>query len=81
MIKNRKKINKIDKKLIKLLEQRLDIVEEIKIYKKENNIKIYDSEREKIIFQKYNDLSSDKHKKDIKRIMKSIIKISRNKQR
>ncbi len=42
----RKKINKIDKKMVKLFNKRLDSVKKIGIYKKENNLNILDLKRE-----------------------------------
>jgi monofunctional chorismate mutase len=49
--KYRKKIDKIDKKLIKLFEKRMDIAKCVGEYKKENNIQILDSEREKEVLK------------------------------
>jgi len=49
--KYRKKIDKIDKKLIKLFEKRMDVVKSLGEYKKENNLEIIDIEREKEILK------------------------------
>lgn len=49
--KYRKQIDKIDKKLIKLFEKRMEISKSIGEYKKEHNMEIFDSEREKEILK------------------------------
>lgn len=45
----RNEINKIDKEIVFLLEKRFNVVMEIGKYKKENNIPVYDEEREKTV--------------------------------
>ena len=47
--KYRNKIDKIDKRIIQLLEKRFDFVKNIKKYKEGKNIPIEDKEREKKI--------------------------------
>jgi len=42
-------INRIDREIVNLLEKRFDFVTEIGSYKKENNLPVYDPEREKIV--------------------------------
>ncbi len=42
-------INRIDREIVILLEERFDFVTKIGKYKKENNLPVYDSEREKIV--------------------------------
>lgn len=49
--KYRKKIDKIDKKLVKLFEKRMDIAKCVGEYKKKNNIQILDSNREKEVLE------------------------------
>ena len=41
----RSRIDQIDRKLIELIEERLEIVREVALYKKENNMKIFDRKR------------------------------------
>ena len=50
--KQRKKIEEIDEKIIKLLEERFSLVQQIGIIKKENKLKIVDPEREKKLIEK-----------------------------
>ncbi len=45
----RKQINEIDDELIKLIEQRMEIVSKVAEYKKENNLPVYSAEREQAI--------------------------------
>ncbi len=67
----RKKIDKIDKKIEKLLESRLELCKEIGTYKKENNLEVLDQNREDAILEKI-DSSNLKHKDEIKEIYKEI---------
>ncbi len=48
----REKIDKIDKEIVELIEKRLEIVKEVALYKKENNMKVFDSKREKEVLEK-----------------------------
>jgi monofunctional chorismate mutase len=48
----RKKINKLDKKIIILLRKRFAVTSSIGKYKRENSINVLDSGREKIILDK-----------------------------
>ena len=48
----RNKIDEIDGKLVKLIEERLKIVENVALYKKRNNIQIFDEKREKEVIEK-----------------------------
>jgi len=47
--KSRKRINQIDEELTKLFEERMHIVEDVLSYKKENNLPIFDQNREKAV--------------------------------
>ena len=49
---NRQLINEIDKKIVELFEQRMLISKEIALYKKENNLPIFDEQREKEVLKK-----------------------------
>lgn len=55
----RKKIDAIDKQMIKLFEERLALVSEIAEYKKKNHISIFDEAREKEVLNKALDLVDD----------------------
>lgn len=49
----RKQIEKVDKKLAKLFEQRIKIIEKVRKYKIANKLNIYDCAREKEMHEKY----------------------------
>ena len=48
----RKQIDKVDKQMAKLYEERMDIVKQIGNYKKEHNLPILDKERENLVKEK-----------------------------
>ena len=50
--KYRKQIDKVDKRLVKLIEKRLDIAKKIGEYKRVHNMEIYAPEREKMVLDK-----------------------------
>jgi len=68
--RTRKKIDKIDLKLQKYLSKREVLIKKIKKIKKTNDIKIEDPVREREILKKIKSLY-------VKKIFKSIIKISK----
>jgi len=57
----RKKIDKIDDKIINLLSERLKYAIDISKYKKQNNIKIKQENREKQIFDRIEKLAEQKN--------------------
>ena len=65
----RKIIDEIDDKLMNLLVERLLIVKDIGLYKKQNNIPVLDLKREQLIFdkidQKYKNKESNQFLKSI----------------
>ena len=69
----RKQIDAIDDKIMKLLEQRFEVVEEIKAYKQANNISVVDNSREEFIYNKTNNYN---YQPQIKKIYQTIIKES-----
>lgn len=78
LINARIEINKIDKEIVHLLEERFNLVVEIGKYKKENNIPIYDEEREKIVISNcINHLNNKEFSKQIVNIYKQIINSSK----
>lgn len=48
----REKIDKIDRELMKLFEERMSVVLEVARYKKENNMAIFHKDREKQVIEK-----------------------------
>ena len=80
MIKLRDDIDLIDNQIIQLLDQRLELVKEIGIYKKERKIEVLDSKRERIIIDKINSMDI-KNKTQIIEIYLCMMKISKDMQR
>jgi chorismate mutase/prephenate dehydratase len=79
--RNRKKIDLIDRKLLKLLNQRLHVALEIGKIKKKTGEKVYDPKREKGILEKLG-LRNKGHLKeeDINKIFKKIMMVCRRSQ-
>ena len=48
----RQKLDKIDKKMAKMFEKRMEIIENVRVYKKQNNIPVYDAKRENSMIEK-----------------------------
>ncbi len=71
--KNRLEIDKIDKEIISLLEERLNLSKEIGSYKKEHSLEILDQNREMEILSNI--------PKDMQNIFKEIITLSKDKQK
>ena len=66
----RSRIDHIDRKLVELIEERLEIVKEVALYKKENNMKIFDRKREEEVV--YKNLSNVKNE-ELKHYIEIII--------
>lgn len=74
----RDRIDKIDKELVKLLEERMIIVEDVVDYKIENNMQIFDSKREEeVITKNTNRVENKKLKKYIEKILNDIMSVSK----
>ncbi|NLJ58993.1 MAG: chorismate mutase [Tissierellia bacterium] len=73
--KIRREINNIDKEIVKLLEKRFNIVIEAGLYKRKNNLPIYDEERERQVVESCINLLEDKkHSKCIDDIFFQIMR-------
>ncbi len=72
----RKRIDKIDKKILSLLEERVKVSKDIGKYKRKNKIKIEDLKREKEIVEELGG-KTNLDKKFIQRIYKTIFKFSK----
>ena len=78
---HRKRIDAVDKKIVKLLLLRFNLVKLIASYKKKNKLKITDKKRELQIIEHIKKYSNKKHQKLIVRIFKGIINYSKKMQR
>ncbi len=75
--KNRKKLNKIDKKMALLFKNRMDLVKSIKEYKRLNNISIENKDRENEIIN--NNINyTNEYKEYYKDFMNNIFTISKS---
>ena len=70
LLEIRNRIDEIDSKLVELLEERLNIVEEVAMFKKQTGKKIFDEVREKEVIDK--NIKKVKNK-DLEHYMKMII--------
>lgn len=80
--KNREKIEEIDRKIIKLLHQRQEVIGEIAKIKQKNNQPIKDEQREKQVISRVTDLAAEEKMNTscIKEIYQKILEMSREKQ-
>lgn len=75
----RDEIDVIDKQLVKLLEQRMKVVTNVALYKKENNLPVFDETREVEVLAKNVALVQEEElKNSIENILKSIMDISKD---
>lgn len=75
----RKEIDEIDKELINLFERRMDVAIRVANYKKENDLPIYDEEREsKVIKKNVDNLKNKNYDLLARRFFLSIMELSRN---
>jgi chorismate mutase/prephenate dehydratase len=75
----RKEIDEIDRELLALFERRMNVAVRVANYKKENNLPIYDEERESKIIKKNVDNLKNKHYDLIaRRFFLSIMELSRS---
>ena len=75
----RQKIDQIDDQIVKLLEERMHLVEGVVAYKKASGKPILDSKREEIIFEKVKNRVEDKrYQETIVATFSDILKRSRD---
>ena len=66
-------INNIDHQLMELLDKRLELVKQVGVYKKENELPIVDNDRQKFILEKANNFNNSA---SIKKIYQQIFTTS-----
>lgn len=76
----REQIDKLDEVIAEAYAKRLDIVQQIGEYKRQNNIAVLDSSREEIVFAKVSKLANG-HEKEVCDLYKFIMDYSKNKQK
>ncbi len=78
---SRKKIDEIDTQLMKLFEERMNIVVDVAMFKKENNLEIFQADREKEVIQKNTDRVSEDLKIYAKVFLEDLMKVSKEYQK
>ena len=72
----RKEIDKTDAELVRLFCARMDISEQVALYKKKNGLGVKDSAREALLLQKVSQASDAKYKEYTKRLYEKILELS-----
>ena len=74
-------IDSIDNEIIRLFEQRMDVIKEVVKFKIENNIPVLDSSREKIMLEKnLNKITNEQYKAYYKTVLEGFLKASKDMQ-
>lgn len=78
----RKEINNIDRNLVKLFEMRMKVVESVADYKHNNNLKIYDKEREAAVLkQNLSQVKDQNIKRELEKVFMELMETSKDHQR
>ena len=77
----RKEIDKIDREIVSLFNQRLAVAKNIALYKKANNLAILDQKREDELLIKIKDLSQDEYEEETLKLYDCILAISKEYQK
>ena len=77
----RNQINDIDKEIVKLYTERMEVVKKIGQYKKENNLPVKDSRREKELLEKITEMAGDEYENDVRSLYSLMFELSRSSQR
>ncbi len=74
----RKRIDDIDSKIIKLFEERMDVVKEVTSYKLENDLPVLDASRESRMLEKnLNRIKNDEYKEYYEDVLLGFLKASK----
>ncbi len=76
----RKEIDEVDSQLVGLYKKRTGLVTEVAQYKKENNLPVLDSNREKILLEKVSHLAGEDFSDDIKALFSLLMDLSKTRQ-
>ena len=76
----RKKLDEIDRELASLFIKRLEIIDEIAVYKTAMGIEIYHPEREKEVISRLLSQTDERHRPDLTALYDRIFEISRDRQ-
>lgn len=78
---SRKKIDDIDTQLMKLFEERMNIVVDVALYKKENNLEIFQAAREKEVIIKNTERVEENLKIYAEEFLEDLMKVSKKYQK
>ena len=80
--KLRKKIDKIDKKMASLYEERMEVAKDIALYKKENGLEVFNAAREQEVISKNKEnISNPDLKNHYEEFIKEVMKESKDYQK
>lgn len=77
----RNQINSIDDEIVKLYKERMEVVKKIGQYKKENDLPVKDSRREKDHLEKIAEKAGDEYENDVRSLYSLLYELSRSTQR
>ncbi len=78
---SRKKIDEIDTQIMRLFEERMNVVVDVAMYKKENNLEIFQADRERDVILKNVDRVSEDLKVYAKTFLEDLMKVSKEYQK
>ncbi len=78
--KTRKDIDEIDREIAKLMDRRLDLVQDVATFKQQNNLEILDSNRERDVLDNVANNVSNEHKDIVLNVYNTILSTSKQKQ-
>lgn len=74
----REQLDLIDNEIIKLFEKRMSVIKDVALYKKENNLPIYDKTREKLMLEKnFDKFDNAELKQYYKTILEAYLEVSK----
>lgn len=77
--KCRIEIENIDKQFVELFEKRMDVAARVAVYKKENDLPIYDKERETQLIQRnVKELKNEEYEILLRRFFLQVMELSRS---
>ncbi|MBE7035351.1 MAG: chorismate mutase [Ruminococcaceae bacterium] len=74
---SRSKIDAIDKELVKLFCERMEVVKEVAAYKKENGVPVFDRERERTLLDSIEEMAGEDYGDMTRRLYGSLLELSR----
>jgi len=81
MTEMRQKIDAIDHQMVALYRQRMEVAEQIGVYKRANGLPVYDGERERALLNKLGELAGEAHENGVRAMYGMVLEQSRALQR